>query len=56
MSWEEYYLSRAKLQESLNINVGLYALQRCIDALIEREAVAGKRCAERPSLYIYIYI
>jgi len=41
ISWAEYYQHRAKLQESLNINVGLYALQRCIESLIQREALKG---------------
>ena len=40
ISWAEYYQRRVKLQESLNINVGLYALQRCIEALIHRDAAA----------------
>jgi len=48
ISWDEYYAGRAKLQESLNINTGLYALHRCIDALIEREAAAGKRIVHVP--------
>ena len=37
VSWAEYYLHRARLQESLNINVGLYALKRCIEAILHRE-------------------
>ena len=34
---EEYYEARQKLQESLNINVGLFCLQKCIEALLKRE-------------------
>ena len=44
ITWAEYYQHRSRLQESLNINVGLYALQRCIEALIQRDKLraAGK--------------
>ena len=35
----QYYEHRTRLHESLNINVGLYALQRCIEGLIQREAL-----------------
>lgn len=48
ITWDEYYAGRAKLQESLNINSGLYALQRCIDALIAREQAAGTRAVHVP--------
>ena len=37
ITWAEYYAHRGRLQESLNINVGLYALQRCIECLIQRD-------------------
>ena len=35
--WKEYYESRARLQEALNINLGLFSLKKCIDALHERQ-------------------
>ena len=41
ISWKEYYAARQKLQESLNINVGLFCLQKCIEALLQREAAAS---------------
>jgi len=41
ISWQEYYDARRKLQESLNINHGLFCLQRCIEALLAREAAAN---------------
>ena len=52
LSWAEYYLHRARLQESLNINVGLYALKRCIEALIHREY--RERDPSSPNLYRYL--
>jgi len=39
ITWAEYYQHRARLQESLNINVGLYALQRCIEGLVQRDSL-----------------
>ena len=44
ISWAEYYRQRERLQETLNINVGLFSLQRCIEALLLRDAAkrAGK--------------
>ena len=38
IGWVEYYRHRQRLQESLNINVGLYALQRCVEALLAMQA------------------
>ena len=35
VSWAEYYSSRQRLTEAVNINTGLLALKRCIDALHE---------------------
>jgi kinesin family protein 5 len=35
--WAEYYASRARLTEATNINVGLLALKRCVDALHEAQ-------------------
>ena len=35
--WSEYYDSRARLTEAVNINVGLLALKRCIDATHEAQ-------------------
>ena len=35
--WSEYYASRARLTEATNINVGLLALKRCVDALHEAQ-------------------
>ena len=42
--WKEYYASRARLQEALNINLGLFSLQKVIAALNERQEAlrAGK--------------
>jgi len=34
-SWAEYYASRQRLAEAVNINTGLLALKKCIDALHE---------------------
>ena len=42
LSWAEYYAHRGRLQESLNINVGLYALQRCIECLIQRDKLRAE--------------
>jgi len=33
LNWTEYYRTRERVQETLNINRGLYALKRCIAAL-----------------------
>ena len=46
ITWAEYYQHRQRLQESLNINVGLFALQRCIEKLISRDELRaqGKPC------------
>ena len=35
--WAEYYASRARMTEATNINVGLLALKRCVDALHEAQ-------------------
>ena len=45
LSWAEYYAHRGRLQESLNINIGLYALQRCIEALIRRDRLRAEGTA-----------
>ena len=42
LTWAEYYAHRGRLQESLNINVGLYALQRCIECLIQRDKLKAE--------------
>ena len=42
LSWKEYYAARQRLQESLNINVGLFCLQKCIEALLKREQAAAE--------------
>ena len=42
ITWAEYYAHRGRLQESLNINVGLYALQRCIECLIQRDKLRAE--------------
>ena len=44
MALFRYYRQRERLQETLNINVGLFSLQRCIEALLLRDAAkrAGK--------------
>ena len=41
VSWVEYYESRRRLTEALNINSGLLALKRCVDALHE-----ARKCEE----------
>ena len=50
ISWREYYQHRARLQETLNINVGLFSLQRCIEALLQRDAArrAGRSGSQLP--------
>jgi hypothetical protein len=42
ITWAEYYQHRQRLQESLNINVGLFALQRCIEKLISRDELRAQ--------------
>jgi len=42
ITWAQYYAHRGRLQESLNINVGLYALQRCIECLIQRDKMKAE--------------
>ena len=42
ITWKEYYEARQKLQESLNINVGLFCLQRCIEALLAKDKAAAE--------------
>lgn len=42
ITWAEYYAHRGRLQESLNINVGLFSLQRCIEALLERDGARAE--------------
>ena len=39
--WAEYYESRRRLTEALNINSGLLALKQCVDALHE-----ARKCRE----------
>mmetsp|Transcript_49504 Transcript_49504/g.141946 ORF Transcript_49504/g.141946 Transcript_49504/m.141946 type:complete len:688 (+) Transcript_49504:55-2118(+) len=41
-SWSEYYESRRRLSETNNINQGLLALKRCIQALDERQKKGTK--------------
>jgi hypothetical protein len=36
-NWEEYYRQRQHLQEAQNINQGLFALKKCIDALNQQQ-------------------
>lgn len=40
ITWAEYNASRKKLQETVNINLGLFALKRCISALAKRQDFA----------------
>jgi hypothetical protein len=40
ITWAEYNQSRKKLQETVNINLGLFALKRCISALVRRQLAA----------------
>lgn len=40
ISWAEYNESRRKLQETVHINLGLFALKRCIAALLRRQSGA----------------
>jgi hypothetical protein len=40
ITWAEYNESRRKLQETVNINLGLFALKRCIAALVRRQFAA----------------
>lgn len=50
VSWEEYYHSRRRLQETNNINQGLLSLKRCIRALGERQQrlAAGRKTIPVP--------
>jgi len=36
-TWEEYYESHERLTEAANINIGLFALKKCIDGLNDRQ-------------------
>lgn len=38
-TWSAYYEQRKRLYETININTGLFALKRCIDALNARQEV-----------------
>lgn len=40
VSWSEYYQGRERITETNNINKGLLALKRCIEALIHRQKAA----------------
>lgn len=44
VGWQEYYMRRRRLQETLSINVGLFSLKKVIDALHTRsqESAQGK--------------
>jgi len=48
-TWQEFYHSREKLQETTHINTSLLALKRCIQALNERPRVPGTRVPFRDS-------
>jgi len=43
ITWAEYNASRKQLQETVNINAGLFALKRVIDALHRRQV--GERAS-----------
>ena len=49
-TWEEYYAARERLQEALHINAGLFALKKCIDALLQREV--AKATPDMPMPYV----
>eukprot|EP01065_Artemidia_motanka_P008438 TRINITY_DN1424_c0_g3_i1.p1 TRINITY_DN1424_c0_g3~~TRINITY_DN1424_c0_g3_i1.p1 ORF type:complete len:702 (+),score=255.18 TRINITY_DN1424_c0_g3_i1:55-2106(+) len=49
LNWDKYYQSRERVQETLHINRGLYALKRCIAALRED---AKRKSADDPSIYV----
>jgi kinesin family protein 5 len=45
-NWAEYYRQRQRLQEAQNINLGLFALKKCIDAL--------NRQQEEPQKHVFV--
>merc|ERR1719240_1048339 len=49
ITWAEYYGHRKRVEETLNINRGLFALKKCVDALHTREAA---RKAGEPLPYV----
>lgn len=46
ITWAEYYASRKKMQETVNINQGLFALKRCIKALNHNKLARAARETE----------
>lgn len=52
LSWREYYAQRQRVQETANINMGLFALKRVIEALHRRTKLAQD--GERHHLLPYV--
>eukprot|EP00929_Paragymnodinium_shiwhaense_P114000 TRINITY_DN82303_c0_g1_i1.p1 TRINITY_DN82303_c0_g1~~TRINITY_DN82303_c0_g1_i1.p1 ORF type:complete len:776 (-),score=211.93 TRINITY_DN82303_c0_g1_i1:245-2572(-) len=42
VSWQEYYRGRERITETNNINTGLLALKRCVQALHDRQAARSE--------------
>merc|ERR1719230_2111224 len=42
VSWSEYYAHRQRIQETLNINMGLFTLKRVIETLHRRSELSSK--------------
>ena len=49
LAWAEYYRARERLMETTNINQGLFALKKCIDALNDQAKALEEG---RPSPYV----
>ncbi|CAE8622587.1 unnamed protein product, partial [Polarella glacialis] len=52
ISWKEFYMHRQRVQESLNINKGLFSLKRVIEALHRRSRLATGGTPAHLLLYV----
>jgi len=52
LSWREYYSHRQRIQETLNINKGLFSLKRVIEALQRRSRLAAEGAPQHQLPYV----
>jgi len=52
VTWQEYYSHRQRVQETLNINMGLFSLKRVIEALHQRSRLSQE--GQPPHLLPYV--
>jgi len=52
LSWQEYYSTRQRVQETLNINKGLFSLKRVIEALHQRSRMSSEGVPQQLLPYV----